>query len=401
LQENSALITVNVDGDTATAASINSYGTKDWSSTGGTEGIDTVKDGACNLQHKPGFTSMRMPDSIVSVEVDGAMYILAADEGDDKEYGDFEEKQKFKDLISSSTAFATEYAEFAEASSGVLQTAHTSFGGKKMRITIGSTAVDYSDPQQPKFKGAVGFGGRGISLYRADTMAKVWDSGSQFEKKQCETYPWAHNGIQDEEFADKYGVLYNMSTAGSKVREAIDELSDPAIDGCSDSGNGEPGPCPLGQTVDERSEKDGAGPESVTVGVACQQLIAVTATEKQGTAFVWDISTITSPRLLFVHHLSPASETKSPEVAYANNELGDIDPESIVFLDASESPTGYAGVMFGGAWSGTISFYEFKDSSGSKCGVPPGYPQASFATSSLRLGLGALIALVSAVARAF
>jgi len=118
--------------------------------------------------------------------------------------------------------------------------------------------------------------------------------------------------------------------------------------------------CPLGKTVDERSLKDGAGPEAVVVGEACGCHIMVTATEKQGTAFVFDVSIPASPDLLFVQHLSPASETKNPSVAYDDGTLGEVDPESMTFLAAADSPTGYAGVMFAGAWSGTLSLYEFK-----------------------------------------
>jgi hypothetical protein len=121
--------------------------------------------------------------------------------------------------------------------------------------------------------------------------------------------------------------------------------------------------------------KDGAGPEAMSAGVACGRLLAVTATEKQGTAFVYDITDPTSPTLAFVQHLSPASETKNPSVAYADGTLGDIDPESIIFLSASDSPTGNAGVMFAGAWSGTLSFYEFL------C-APSGGHSVSFSTSS-------------------
>merc|ERR1712054_332494 len=128
----------------------------------------------------------------------------------------------------------------------------------------------------------------------------------------------------------------------------------PAVDGCADGGDGKPGACPMGQTVDERSPKDGAAPETIVAGVACGRLMAVTATEKQSTVFVYDLSTITNPKLQFVKHLSPASEKKNPGVAYAARQLGDIDPELMIFLEKEHSPSGKAGVMFGGAWSGTM-----------------------------------------------
>ena len=374
LQENSAIVTVNVTSGKAT--SIKALPTKDWSEGGGTEGIDTVKDDDCKLEYKPGFVSMRNPDAIVAVSIDGTDYILTADEGDDKEYGDFEEKQKFKDVIDSATLFESDFQEYGSGGhdGSALANAHANFGGTKMAITIGSTAIDYSvvtdSNPYPKFKGAVGFGGRGISIWKAKDMSMVWDSGSMFEKEQCKKYPWAHNAIQDEEFAAVNGTLYMSLKDGSKLKETIDEMNDPDQDGCSDGGNGKPGACPLGKQVDERSLKDGAGPEAIVVGKACGRLLAVTATEKQGTAFVFDITDITKPTLQFLHHLSPASEKKNPSVAYADEELGEIDPESITFVNAEDSPNGNAGVMFAGAWSSTMTFYEFTDKDGKTCSDP-------------------------------
>mmetsp|Transcript_87956 Transcript_87956/g.249112 ORF Transcript_87956/g.249112 Transcript_87956/m.249112 type:complete len:698 (-) Transcript_87956:318-2411(-) len=358
LQENSALATVLVADGVGTVDSIEAYGLKDWSSSGGTEGIDTVEDGACTLEFKPGFKTMRMPDAIAIAEVDGTPYIFTADEGDDKEYDNFEEKQKFKDVLEDGATFSSDFPGFNASGSQGMADAFTNFGDTKMRITIGSAGVDYSTPSAPTFKGAVGFGGRGISIYDVSgAISRVWDSGSSFEKEQCAAYPWAHNAIQDEEFSSVWGVLYNSSD--DDMRELLDEMNDPDEAGCDDDGSGQAGACPLGQTVDERSLKDGAGPEAIVLGVACGRLLAVTATEKQGTAFVYDVTDPTQPSLLFLQHLSTASETASPGVAYAAGTLGDIDPESSRFLSAAESPTGNAGIMFAGAWSGTISFYEF------------------------------------------
>ena len=67
---------------------------------------------------------------------------------------------------------------------------------------------------------------------------------------------------------------------------------------------------------------------------------------------------------------SSASEKKNPSVAYADQELGEIDPESITFVKAEDSPNGNAGVMFAGAWSSTMTFYEFTDKDGKTCSDP-------------------------------
>ena len=126
-----------------------------------------------------------------------------------------------------------------------------------------------------------------------------------------------------------------------------------------DRGDGQPGACALGDTVDERSLKDGPGAETIVAGEACGKMYMVTAGEKNSIGFLYEISEITSPKLVQVFHLSPASETKNPVLAYEDRTLGEIDPEAIIFLSESESPTGNAAIIFAGAFSSTTSFWEF------------------------------------------
>ena len=265
-------------------------------------------------------------------------------------------------MIKNATAFEDDFADFV-AGAGMAD-AFSNFGDTKMRVTIGPRAVDYSAPAAPVFEAAVGYGGRGISIYEASPTALtwVWDSGSAFEENVCQYYPWAFNGIQDEEFAltrAPGGYLYNSLPASDGLIETLDEMNDPDEDGCADAGDGQPGACPLGGTVDERSLKDGAGTEAMTVGVACGRLVAVTATEKSGVLMAYDVTDPTAPAFIAAQHASPASETMSPEVAMAQGVLGDIDTESIIFVDAADSPTGNAGILVAGAWSSTLSWWEF------------------------------------------
>lgn len=128
-----------------------------------------------------------------------------------------------------------------------------------------------------------------------------------------------------------------------------------------DRGDGLPGACALGDTVDERSLKDGYAAEAVVSGEACGKRYMVTVSEKNSVGFLYDVSDIENPTLVQVFHLSPASETKNPVVAYADRTLGEIDAEAILFMEADESPNanGKAGILFAGAWSSTTSFWEF------------------------------------------
>ena len=152
----------------------------------------------------------------------------------------------------------------------------------------------------------------------------------------------------------------------------IEEANALDQDGCKDRGDGKPGACPMGHKVrrEARTSKSGPSVEAVAVGVACGRRYAVTVTDRQSVMFVLDV---TDPArrvsLALVTHLSPASKDKSAPVAYRDRSLGDIGVESIVFVEAEESPSGHAGVFIGGQHSGTATFMEFVDEDGNKCGT--------------------------------
>lgn len=99
-----------------------------------------------------------------------------------------------------------------------------------LAMSVASSMVDYSDPTAPMIKSMVAIGGRGISIYKlTDTgLDLVWDSASEFETAGCAAYPMSHNGIQDEEFSDVNGTRWMLDEG---IRETLEEMNDPAIDG--------------------------------------------------------------------------------------------------------------------------------------------------------------------------
>ena len=214
-----------------------SYGLKSWESTP----IDIIEDDGCEtMPEVPGLFSVRTPDSITAIIVDGETYIATANEGDDVEYGDFEEKLKAEDIFVGSVLGMTG----ASADPAVFDPASPMDGTSKyfnaecaeewcatsMRLTVGSSMVDYSDPTAPLITKLVGIGGRGITIYKLtdDGLTEVWDSGHEFETMGCKAYPWAHNGIQDEEFA---GINSTLWMADEDLRETLMEMNDPEEDG--------------------------------------------------------------------------------------------------------------------------------------------------------------------------
>ena len=339
--------------------------------------VDIVEDDGCsNMPVVEGLSFLRSVDSIASFTQDGRQYLVTANEGDDAAYGDFEERLKAKDIFKGTklgfTNWTADAAIFSKTNATLGQSrffnkdckvanAATPFCSGSMRLTVGSSAVDYSNQKAPMVKALVGIGGRGVTIFEVTPTGLVltWDSEDQIEREGCAAFPWAHNGIQDEEFSPVNGALYNYLDPDDGLRETIDEVNDPEADGCEDGGNGLPGACPLGSTIDSRALKDGYAIEAVVTGEACGSMYAVAASEKNSVGYLYDISDATSPVLLTVFHLSPASELLNPGLAYDAGVIGEIDSETIQFLAADQSPTGKAAVLFSGAWSGTASLWEF------------------------------------------
>jgi hypothetical protein len=336
--------------------------------------IDVIEDDDCVVRKIQGLYSLRSADSTASITVGDVDYIITANEGDDVEYGPYAEKVKSKDIfngttvgfegmtadstIFSNTSVTEGMSRFFNSECNDTMT-ETPICNDGMQFSIGSSMVDYSDPEAPNIYRMVIIGGRGVTVFKVTDsgLEQIWDSGSQFEEAGCASFRWAHNGIQDEEFSPVDGPFYVYTDDG--LRETIDEMNDPEKDGCDDGGDGQPGACPLGQTVDDRTSKDGYAAETVVIGEACGKTYAVTVSEKNSVGFSYDITDITNPKLAQVFHLSPESETYNPGIAYEARVLGEIDAESIQFLSEEESPTGNVAVLFSGAFSGTASLWEF------------------------------------------
>jgi hypothetical protein len=214
LQQNSAMVRISTA--TGTALSVDGYGLKDLT-TG--PGADIVKDGECKLVTNPCLFLARSPDGIATVEYEGVNYVLLAEEGSDFDLGDYEEKADSNDIFQGNGTFAYsnftfDASFFAEGDSSAGCSANFNAECESndlpwcsnFELTVGSSAVDYTDPTAPKMNRIVGFGGRGISIFRVPSnvqqqITMVWESGSEFEERTCADFPWANNALTDEEFA--------------------------------------------------------------------------------------------------------------------------------------------------------------------------------------------------------
>ena len=146
------------------------------------------------------------------------------------------------------------------------------------------------------------FGGRSFSIYEAtdNGFVLVYDSGSDFEEITAEKIPDYFNTSNDK------------------------------------------------TSIDNRSGKKGPEPESVVTGVVGEKIFAFIALERIGGIMVYDISDAANVR--FANYIN---SREFDEVI-----KGDVSPEGLCFIPASESKTGKAMLLAACEVSGTLAVYE-------------------------------------------
>jgi len=176
LQENNGIAKVDLVGKIVEA--IYPLGFKDYSKPGN-EIDPSDKDDKAQLANYPVF-GMFMPDAIEYVNINGAEYIITANEGDAREYeGDpgFEEEARIADILLDSIAFP--YA--AE-----LQQPEV-LGRLKITTTLG-------DPDGDGYYNELySYGARSFTIWTGDGQM-VYDSGSDIAKKTLALTPDVFNG---------------------------------------------------------------------------------------------------------------------------------------------------------------------------------------------------------------
>ncbi|WP_082115941.1 choice-of-anchor I family protein [Hymenobacter terrenus] len=147
------------------------------------------------------------------------------------------------------------------------------------------------------------FGGRSFSILNASTGALVHDSGDLLERLTS-TDP-------------TFGAIFNASnTTGNPVRK-------------------------------NRSDDKGPEPEGATTGVIRDTTYAFVSLERQGGVVVLNVNDPANPRL--VQYVNNRSLT---------NGTGDQGPEGLVFVSATNSPTGSPLLLLANEVSSTISVYQ-------------------------------------------
>lgn len=306
LQENNAVAIINIAA--GTVEKIVGLGLKDHSLPGNAlETSDQNPTGAINIRNWP-IHGMYQPDAIYPVTVQGRTYLIAANEGDARDYPGYSEE-----IRAGNSAYVLDPQAFPDAAA---LKANTALG----RLTVSTATGDLDGDGD--FDRIDAFGARSVSILDQQGQI-VWDSGELFER----------------------------------IAEGNDLLVNPA------------GPTPTlfnttnaANTRKNRSDDKGVEPESVTVGEVNGRTYAFVGLERDGGIVVLDVSEPTAPE-----YVAYANNRKFPRnssggflACSETVDCGDLGPEGLTFVPASQSPNGKALLIVSNEVSSTTTIWEIE-----------------------------------------
>lgn len=375
LQENNALAKVNIA--TATVTDILPLGFKDHGVAGNELDVSDGDGKTINIRTWPSVHGMYQPDAMTSYTVGGKTYLVTANEGDARAWGEdnplywgtkasattpaipgdaskgYVEEFRVKHLINKNGWSGREFddlpPQLKSMAAGALLNPlvfgycgavagdpgacreDAQLGRLNITWTMGYqtnadgtpkmfTAAGAADPTGDRlmYDKLYSYGARSFSIWD-ENGKQIWDSGAEIEKFLAS--------------ADcKLGTARNIP--------------------CADffnSGHNE------GDAKDSRSDAKGPEPEGVVVGTIGSRSFAFIGLERMGGVLVYDITNPFAPSR--VDYLNTRDEWLSnPRTEHAAGRLaaiGDLGPEGLVFVPAAESPNGKPLLIVGNEVSGT------------------------------------------------
>lgn len=301
LQENNAIAVLDIESQAFEG--VYSAGFEDHSTTA----IDLdKKDDAYDPQTYESLLGIRMPDGITAFTVEGATYLVTANEGDAREWGD--EDQGTFYLSEDERDFGE---EGVTSPTGAITAENSGLEGKV--VFFKTEDFDGLDPEKDYV-----FGGRSFTAFQVteNGLEEVFTSGDDFEALTAQYVPEYFNASNDN------------------------------------------------AVLDDRSGKKGPEAESVTVGTVDGKTYAFVALERTGGVMAYDV---TDPEAItFVNYVNTRDfgTTVEGSEEYEDGELdkwvtgGDVAPEGLLFLDAASSPNGEPLLLAACEVSGTVAVYQ-------------------------------------------
>jgi sugar lactone lactonase YvrE len=279
LQENNAIAVIDLARGQERVARIAPLGFKDFSKCG----LDASdRDGGMRIEPAPVW-GLHQPDTVKCFEHGGELWLATANEGEERDRADVQEASRLSKL---------KHALDADLA----------MDERLGRLSVSALRGDEND--DGVLDRIFCFGGRSASLWKvaADgSIARVWDSGSEIERRTAELMP----------------ACFNMD---------------------SEKGGG----------GDDRSDNRGPEPEGLEVATVEGRRILLVGLERTGGVMAWDITDPAKPT--FLQWINP----RDPAVR-AGPGAGDVAPEGLLFIPAAASPSGEPLVVVCNEVSGTTT----------------------------------------------
>ncbi|HEY9043655.1 MAG TPA: choice-of-anchor I family protein [Rheinheimera sp.] len=290
---------------------VKALGLKDWSQYS----MDyTNEDEVPSFRKLPGVYGLYQPDTIASYQWNGATFIVSANEGDSRDWDAYSEDIRAADIIDPdelNKTFSTELQALYDATGG-------DDGLGRLKVTAALVDPDNDGVVESLYA----YGGRSFSIWDQN-INQVYDSGDDFGR-------------------------ISAAILGNNFNSAHTE-----------------------NKGDNRSDDKGGEPEAVDVGTIAGRTYAFIAQERSGDLFVYDV---TNPfQAAFVSHynnrnfdvefelddeLADPCDTSEGMDCTEVPLAGDLGPESVKFVAASDSPNGNPLLIVSNEVSGSVTVYQ-------------------------------------------
>ncbi len=361
LQENNAFAKIDIA--TATVTDILPLGYKDHGLPGNELDASDTDGSTINIRAWPGVRGMYLPDAMASYTAGGQTYLVTANEGDARAWGEGQADYWAGDA---SKGFVEEFR--------VKHLVHT--GGFDRRLAEGDlppqlralAAGALLNPDTFGYCGAIA--GNPRDCRNDDQLGRLNISWTLGYRTHPDGSPVMFNtaGLPDPTGNRlMYDNLYSYGarsfsiwdTNGTLVWDSGAEIERfLASDDCR-LGKDRSIPCATyfnsghdeGNAMDSRSDAKGPEPEGITLGQIGSKTFAFIGLERMGGVLVYDITNPVAPTRADYLNTRDEWVTDPPDLATA----GDLGPEGLVFIPAADSPNGKPLLVIGNEVSGTTS----------------------------------------------
>lgn len=263
------------------------------------------KDDAYAPKTYDSLYGIRMPDGLAAFNANGKTYLITANEGDGREWGDEKSGSGYSNEDSRNFK-----KDDTTSPSGAITAENSGLKGKV--LFFDTTDYDGLDASKDYL-----FGGRSFTIFEA-----------------------GDNGLKE------------VFTSGADL-EALSAKYLPDYFNCSNDNT----------TLDNRSGKKGPEPESVVIGHVDGHTYAFVALERIGGIMVYDVSDPANAHFVnYINSRDFSTIVKGSE-KYEDGELdkwvsgGDVSPEGLAFISADNSPTKSPLLLAACEVSGTVAVY--------------------------------------------